>query len=183
MRPLIFALLLCLPLARPAAAEEGLALDESAEAATLDDDAPPLPLPGEPPRRRRIPDAALGLSLGATSLALVVGGELAGAGNNLGNKTLRSVGVGVALSGLALLPSSGHVYAGELKRAGLGVGLRAGALALAAGLLASGLTRESGDLLGAAAFGAAGLLGAAALGSGVADVLDSEAAVRRANER
>ena len=79
----------------PVLAQEAEApLDESYAIANQEDGAPLLPelLPGAP---KKVPDAALGLSMGLTSLSFIIGGELAGIGENADLPALRLAGFGV----------------------------------------------------------------------------------------
>ena len=160
--------------------EAKLPLDETWATGSLDDSV--LELPAEPEAPKKIPDAALGLSLGLTSVALMIGGELAGVGKNAELPALRVVGIGVAAAGVAMFPSAGHVYAGEWRRVQLGVGLRSGAMLAGGALLHAALQNDS-PAISTATFGVAGLLGAVVLFDAGLEVFDSEDAVKRANQK
>lgn len=164
------------------AQESGLALDETFAIASLDEGIRPV-LEEMPEPPKKIPDAALGLSLGLTSLALVVGGELSGVGNNADIAPLRIAGISVLAAGVALFPSAGHLYAQDFKRAKLGIGLRSGAILVGGSLLLAAASRPEAEALNTIAFSAAGLMGAVTLVDAALDIADSEEAVRRANKK
>jgi hypothetical protein len=180
MRHVLFWVL-GLGLLQGAYAQEGsLPLDDTHAIANLEESAPELfePLPERP---KKIPDAALGLSLGLTALSFIVGGELAGVGQNAELPALRAAGLGIIAGGVVLLPAAGHVYAEDKARARQGVALRCGAVLLGGSLLLLS-SRTDSLAIDATVFGVAGVLGAVTLLSATLDVADSERAVKRYNE-
>jgi hypothetical protein len=173
---------LCLCLARVSEAQEAqLPLDETYAVANLEEGAPELfePLPNLP---KKIPDAALGLSMGLTALSFIIGGELAGVGKNADLPALQAAGLGIVAGGLILFPSAGHLYAEDTRRAHRGVALRAGAILLGGSLLLLS-ARSDSTAIDAAVFGVSGVMGVLTLLDATLDIVDSEKAAKRYNKR
>jgi hypothetical protein len=163
------------------AQEAELPLDETYATANLETDAPAL-LEVPPGGPKKIPDAALGLSMGLTALSLIIGGELAGVGKNAELPALQFAGLGIVTGGLILFPSAGHLYAQDKKRARNGIALRASSVLLGGALLLLSSRNES-TAIDAIVFGTTGILGALTLIDATLDVADSERAAKRYNER
>jgi hypothetical protein len=119
------------------------------------------------------PSSALTLAITGTVLPLGAGAGLAGAGNGWG--------LVLAGTGLALGPSLGHLYAGEVGRAVGMTALRAGLLTGAFYLFLGGVlgdTGHPGEL-----FAGTAVLLAATAGLALYDIIDAPRAAERSNRR
>jgi hypothetical protein len=177
MRGVVFCCLL--GFASPLVAQEA-PLDETYAIANVEEGAPSLE-ETLPPTEHKVPDVALGLSLGLTSLSFIVGAELSGIGANADIPALQVAGFGVITSGIVLLPSSGHLYAKDSKQLWRGIGVRTGAALVGSSMLLVS-SRSDSSAVDSVSLGIAGVMGAIALLSGIHDVADSEDAVRRYNK-
>lgn len=155
--------------AAPAAGQEEAPLDETRP------DAPPawLLLPEEEPapEESKPADLALGLSLGASALSMVLGAEALGIGENADLPALRVVGIGLIAGGAIAGPSAGLWYREETRRAWISAGLRAGLLGASGALLAAGLSRGEPDLASVALIGGAAFLSSGAVASAGIDII------------